>query len=206
MSITTKARAVFLLVLYSNILSATTIQEVSIDDLAINAELVFEGRCIDTVVSQIPNSRFVKTVATFEVADVIKGDYQGTTIQLEYLGGKLNGKELKVGDMQLPLVGDHGIYFVEKLNEQQVHPLLGWDQGRINISQDSNGIERVGTADDKPITSLESQSKKSPTATQSHAISTGVARGVQAVEQNNWESALSKQDFKNKIKDIINQQ
>ncbi len=193
------------LILFNNT-SATTVQEISIDDLALNAELVFEGRCIDTVTQQVPNSRFIKTVATFEVIDVVKGNYHDSTIQLEYLGGKLNGKELKIGDMHLPEQGDHGIYFVEKLNEQQIHPLLGWDQGRINISEDNNGIERVGTAANKPITSLENQTTQSRSIRQTSTNSTGVAKGIQAIESDNWTSALSKQEFKRQIKDIINQQ
>jgi hypothetical protein len=184
---------------------ATSVKEVSIDDLAINAEFIFEGRCIDTTTQQVPNSRFIKTIATFEVIDVIKGDYQDSTIQLEYLGGSFKGKELKIGDMVLPQFNDHGIYFVEKLNEQQIHPLLGWDQGRITIHNDEQGIERVGTSNHKPITSIEPKQDRSSVKSQA-AISKGVARGVQSVESINWETALKKQDFKNKIKDIINKQ
>lgn len=199
----------------SYIAHATTVKEIAIDELATTAEFIFEGRCIDTTTQQVSNSRFIKTVATFEVIDVIKGNYSELTIQLDYLGGKLNGKELKVGDMQLPEVDDHGIYFVEKLNEQQVHPLLGWDQGRINIREDVNGVERVGTSHDNPITNIQTTTDTPTPSIQSTlrdiqqsqdaGISHGVARGVQAIEQSNWESALSKQDFKNKIKDIINQ-
>ena len=49
-----------------------------------------------------------------------------------------------VADMQMPEIGELGIYFVETLSEQQIHPLFGWQQGHyLIIINSQTGRETV---------------------------------------------------------------
>lgn len=196
--------ACIIALLISNV-SATSVKEITIDDLASNAEFIFEGQCIETSTQPVSNSKFIQTVATYRILDIIKGSYSSDTIQLKFLGGIINGKKFSVGEMRLPKQGDHGIYFVETLSQQQVHPLLGWEQGYMTITTDVAGVERVGTSDNQPIQSIESLSQTSPNTTSTIRLSKGVVRGLNVAADDNWEAALSKQEFKNRITDILNQ-
>jgi hypothetical protein len=40
--------------------------------------------------------------------------------------------------MQMPETGERGIYFVENLNVQQIHPLCGWQQGHCLVIPEKN--------------------------------------------------------------------
>jgi hypothetical protein len=52
--------------------------------------------------------------------------------------------------MQMPETGERGIYFVENLNAQQIHPLCGWQQGHcLVISEKQTGQDMVIPVEDK---------------------------------------------------------
>lgn len=112
---------------------ASTVIRADLPQVAQKSQLVFEGQVISQQVRYAANGDPF-TYFTFQILDVIKGSYTASTIELAYMGGmNANGDILQVTDMQMPAVGEHGIYFVESLTRQQVHPLYGWQQGHYLV-------------------------------------------------------------------------
>ncbi len=122
---------------------ATTVLPVQIDELARNSELIFEGsvRSKEVRVSLIDGRPC--TYFLFAIEEVIKGTYQQPTIELCFTGGTLAGKTMQVSGMTMPGVGETGIYFVDALGNEPIHPLLGWHQGHYLVKKDSSQVKRV---------------------------------------------------------------
>jgi hypothetical protein len=114
--------------------------------------LVFEGRVAGLTTEQ--SGKFIYTWVEFEVIEVIKGDYTGSSLSVRYLGGQRDGKRLEVGDMQLPAFGEQGIYFLESLSQLTPHPLRGWGQGHFIIRQHKSGARQVYTSRGERVTGL----------------------------------------------------
>lgn len=122
---------------------ATTVLKVEMNELAQNAELVFEGKVLSKQVRASKSNGRPCTYFIFSVIDVIKGAYDQPEIELCFAGGTLNGLTMKVSDMTMPTVGETGIYFVDALGKEPIHPLLGWSQGHYLVKKDGAQIERV---------------------------------------------------------------
>jgi hypothetical protein len=133
--------------------NATTVLQLSFEEVVDSAELIFEGRVTDVEAVQT-GPRSIHTKVTFEVISVIKGNYANTFITLQFLGGEVDGRSLVVQGMQMPAYGDTGIFFVESLQDTLIHPLVGWSQGHFLLETDASGERRVLTADHAPVTGI----------------------------------------------------
>ncbi len=123
---------------------ASTVLKVSFEEVCNGAELIFEGRVVSKESRLSPASGNPFTYFTFEIIDVIEGSYSNSTIELGFMGGPKGEYVMTVSDMRMPEVDEEGIYFVENLSVQQVHPLCGWHQGHYLVLPDpSGGEERV---------------------------------------------------------------
>jgi len=122
---------------------ATTVLKVGMNELAQNAEFIFEGRVLSRQVRVSKASPRPCTYFTFQIMDVVKGQYDKPQIELCFAGGTINGITMKVSGMLMPGVGETGIYFVDALANEPVHPLLGWSQGHYLVETDSADIQRV---------------------------------------------------------------
>ena len=124
--------------------NATTILKLDFEQVCKGAELIFEGRVISKETRLSPASGNPFTYFIFEIIDIIKGSYPESTIQLAFMGGEKDGHVMSVRGMRLPEVNERGIFFVESTKNEQVHPLIGWDQGHyLVLSDPSNGEEMV---------------------------------------------------------------
>lgn len=119
---------------------ATSIQQVNLEQAINGAELIFEGKAMHKEIRISPDNGKPFTYFTFQILDVIKGAYPSNTIELGFMGGPKGKFTLKVSDMRMPELGERGIYFVEQVHVQQVHPLYGWSQGHYVVipSQQKN--------------------------------------------------------------------
>ena len=129
---------------------ASTVSQVSIQEIVGKSEVVFEGKVIRLEAVRPNGSNDIFTKVTFAVTDVIKGSHDSSTVSLYFMGGTIGPLTLSISDMQIPKKGERGIYFVASIANRQVHPLYGWNQGRFLILNDRNGIPRVHTAQGKP--------------------------------------------------------
>jgi hypothetical protein len=170
---------------------ATSILSLSFNQVVNKSALVFEGTVIDQEVSSNPFGQQIMTYVTFNVTDVIKGEYSQSTIRLGFLGGKLENRGLFISGLNVPALGEHGIYFVAP--GHRIHPLVGWSQGHFLVKNKESGVQvqtSRGTTVSKVVKKLVS----------SQMISKGIADGI--ITNSTTEQALTLQEFKTSIKTI----
>jgi hypothetical protein len=117
----------------------------STEELLAAAELVFEGTVVATEVRPAQDGRRIHTLVRFAVADVLKGSAPLGEITLRYLGGRSGSRRLEVAGMEVPALGERGLWFVESTTRPLVHPLVGWEQGCLLIEADARGRDRLRT-------------------------------------------------------------
>ena len=179
---------------FSPVARATSVIEVSLDQMLQHSALVFEGQVTRVQVRE-NSRRDIQTLVTFEIIDVIKGEVKGKTITLGFLGGQIADRKLSVVEMQMPELNERGIYFVESPARNQVHPLYGWSQGHLRIEQDTAGTERVLTRSGRPVRGAEHTSGTHP-----GRLSNGAARGLILGDSTDISTALDRQGFKQRLR------
>ena len=149
--------------------SATTLLKLDIDQVAREAELVFEGEVLNHEVRTETSTGLINTYITFLVLDVIKGDSPTATIELKFTGGTLNGETTKVDGLTIPEPGEQGIYFVESTSNNLINPLVGWSQGHFLIKE-IDGERIIYTAGHNPVIDVQSIASIPPSIKRPHAI------------------------------------
>tara|TARA_B110000093_G_scaffold98558_1_gene106039 strand:+ start:362 stop:907 length:546 start_codon:yes stop_codon:yes gene_type:complete len=177
-----------------------------IDDVAAKAEMVFEGEVIQSQAQLDSSSGIINTYITFRIIDLVKGDFNGDSIELKFTGGELNGEIVEVSGSTLPKLGESGIYFVESTSADMLNPLMGWSQGHFLIKTEG-GRRTVHTVNDNPVTQIQSVSAiplviKAPNKLiqDNEGIAAGVTVKSRALTKN---QALSADEFKRQILDML---
>lgn len=175
-------------------LHATVLQRQSLSDLARKAEFIFEGQPVGSAVEALPDGQGARTCFTFKVIEVIAGSRPGNTVRLCFFGGMVGGRGFAVSDLDMPKVGEYGIYLVESTGQPMLNPLIGWDQGHFLVAKDSAGTLRVTTADHRRITRV-APVAAGPTAPEIVSPSGATAAGVTADDRPELTGAVSRDDF-----------
>jgi len=123
---------------------ATTILELSFEELVAQSQLIFQGNVISTDVSEIDGLLY--TNVHFASSELLKGEVENNEITLRFLGGNEGNAAVSVAGQYIPAVGDHGIYFVSTSNSNQINPLTGWHQGAFLIETAANGAASLNLA------------------------------------------------------------
>ena len=192
----------------SKSLFATTVLKMDIDQIAIKAELVFEGEVLLRESRREPNSGIINTYVTFSILDVIKGSYGANTIELKFTGGSIGNEVVEVNGLLIPVEGEQGIYFVESINRNLITPLIGWSQGHF-IVQEENGRRIVYTVDNRPVTDIQSVSSIPPTIKKLSSViksDSDVATGVLVGENQEvitLEEPLLVEELKSRVLEMI---
>jgi hypothetical protein len=190
---------------------ATTLVQLSFDEVVASSELVFEGRVV-SVEARETGPRSIHSFVTFEIMEIIKGDLIASTLELRYLGGRVGNRQMEVIDINVPVPGETGIYFVESMREMQIHPLVGWSQGHFLIRQDDSGIHRIHSAGDRAIQTVASESAVVTRARRSAPPAPlildheGVARGVEIQVVTDNSIPMSASAFKALVRDVSQRQ
>jgi hypothetical protein len=183
---------------------AASVRQTSVGEMLDACELIFEGEAIATGVEESEDGRHLFTWVDFAVLDVVKGPTRSTLgprLRLHFLGGALEDRVLQVGGMVVPEVGERGLYFVESLARRQVHPLYGWDQGRLRLLRDAGGVPRVVSADGRPVVGVQpGGAGGSAIQRRSTELSEGVAHELQLAVGAGLEGALSAGDLKARLR------
>lgn len=193
-----------LLVLFSlqtSIVNASSVQQVAVDDMLEIAELIFEGR-VTAVESRWNNGRTaINTLVTFNIIDVIHGDYANSSIVLQFAGGSADGLTMQIEGIIYPQLGETGIYFIEETDRALVNPIVGWSQGHFLISEDANGEQRMLTAEREPI--IEMNDDPAPAQALSEGVAAGLITNKSAAQV---ASGMSKTSFKQQLKAKLSNQ
>jgi len=177
---------------------ASSVREVSMDEMLQQSQLVFEGT-VTAVKGRENSQKRIHTYVTFEVKDTIKGDYPGDTLTLRFLGGTVGDVTMKVSDMRLPQEGEHGIYFVESLERFQVNPLYGWSQGHFIVEYDDTGIRRIMTNRRLPVVGIRDymlDGKITQGESRVPVLSKGVARDIIVAQERKDNKGMLVDEFK----------
>lgn len=178
----------------------STVRQITIADMANSSALIFEGSVIG--VRSVYEHKRIYSLINFAISDVISGDYTTGNIELRYLGGRIGEQELRVGEMEMPQMGEQGIYFVESLKKPGVHPLRGWGQGHFRILFNSrSGKREVLTASGQKVSAVlrqvEGLSGKSV-----DKFNSRVARGIGIAEFES-DQPLTVEAFKDQIRALL---
>lgn len=195
-----------LLLICSMSANGTTILGMDIDEVAQQAEFIFEGEVILNETRQDSGTGIISSYVTFSIRDVVKGDYDAESVELKFMGGVFNGQIVEVSGLRIPQLGEQGIYFVESLSRDLINPLLGWSQGHFLIVEE-DGVRRISTIDNKAVTDVASVSAIPAAIKKPQALIEGnsdVAAGIMTESSPIMiERALTVEEFKLRIADII---
>ena len=173
--------------------NATMLQRQSLADLAKKAEFIFEGQPASRAIEALPDGQGARTCYTFNVMQAIAGSHPGSTVRLCFLGGMIGNTGFAVSDLNMPTVGEHGIYLVESTGQALVNPLIGWDQGHFLVAKDKAGAFRITTADHRRVTGLTPDASKPTAAAPEIASASGAtAAGVTADSQTDLSGAMTR--------------
>ena len=98
------------------------------------------------------DTRRIVTVVTFAVADVIAGS-AGPELQLEFLGGEIDGERLAVDGQPRFTPGDEEVLFVADIGHT-ICPVVAMSYGRYLVIRDPDGQPVVARDSGVPLTSL----------------------------------------------------
>jgi len=177
---------------------ASSVLEVSLDEMLQQSQLVFEGT-VTAINAKEDSQKRIHTYVTFEINDIIKGKYPGNTLTLRFLGGTVDGLTMTVSDMRLPQQGEHGIYFVESVERYQVNPLYGWSQGHFIVERDDTGIGRITTNRRLPVVGVMDytpEEKMTQGEERQQALSKGVARDIVVAKEGKGSRGITLDEFK----------
>lgn len=181
----------------ASLVSASSIKQLDINELLINAELVFEGRVTAKKASWNESRTDIYTYVDFEVFDVIVGEYTGSILTLQFVGGTVDGATVNIQGSELPKLNERGIYFVESTTESLVNPLLGWSQGHFVMQADDLGEQRMLTQNKQAVVKMQAEELKES------YLSKGVVTGVEAQDVSTvtpLQNAMTASDFKAQLR------
>jgi hypothetical protein len=175
---------------------ATTLQRQSLSDLAKKAEFVFEGQPVSRSVEALPDGQGARTCFTFNVIQAIAGTHPGNTVRLCFFGGMVADRGFAVSDLNMPTIGEHGVYLVESTSQPMLNPLIGWDQGHFLVTKDNTGVLRVTTADHRRVTGLAPEAAQPTESAPAIGSASGAtAAGVAVDDQPDLSGAMSRDAF-----------
>ncbi len=189
----------FGLLLLPGLLFASTLRQSDLSEINRDAELVFEGRVVATRIDHQPGTRAVHTWVKFEILDVVKGQFDQPYLELSFLGGTSGDISVNVSDMQIPKMGEHGVYFVENTNKAMVNPLRGWDEGHFLVQYDRKlKRQQITTLSGQPVFDVNARAVRGSAL----KISNGVAKGVITSAPSIQALPLAPAQFKAKIREM----
>jgi len=110
---------------------ATTVERVTIEDLAKKARSIVQGKVRGARTYWSANGKVILTTYTIDVEEAIKGQ-PGRTVELTTLGGQIGDVTLYVAGMPAFHSGERAIVFVEQSGSYSV--VSGLSQGKFTIS------------------------------------------------------------------------
>lgn len=117
---------------------ATVLLQLGFEELVAQSGFIFAGTVIDHR-TEVQGEQLY-TFVSFAIDEVVKGVAPGDTVELRFLGGDVATAGMKVEGQFIPDAGARGVFFVAGLDEFQVNPLTGWQQGYFPLIADG-GID-----------------------------------------------------------------
>ncbi len=131
----------------STAVHATTVEKLTLDDLAARAEEIVQG--VVRTSRTYWSGKLILTTTTIEVTEAIKGK-PTRTMEITTVGGQIGDTVLHVGGMPVFVSGETTIVFVGKSNGYLT--VLGLGQGKFTVSNGevANSPSELTFPDGKP--------------------------------------------------------
>ncbi len=129
--------------------SATVLRLITEDDQIRQSQTIFRGRAekIDVARESRGEGLVVVSTVRFQPLAVYKGSPPSSVI-LKFLGGKIDGKTMKVDGMPRFDVGGEYVLFVSA-GTNRACPIVGWSDGSLTVDRQKNPAGVVSVASDK---------------------------------------------------------
>jgi hypothetical protein len=115
---------------------ATVIQQKTLEDMLIEADLVAIAQVTEVQAFATTNQQYAYTYVTLGGLDVLQGAYDQPTLTLRTDGGPLGSNQwLRIAGMPRFQQGEKVVVFV-KGNAERICPLVGWEQGVLRVVKD----------------------------------------------------------------------
>lgn len=131
-----------LALLGANMASATTVMKFSMKDLAVKSSSVVVGR-VEDAVARYDTNKEIYTYITLKVLDPVKGSHKDDIITIRQLGGVVDHIASVVPGMPTFRKGEEVVVFLSQKDKAGYPWVMGLQQGKFTISEDSNGTKRV---------------------------------------------------------------
>ena len=118
-----------LMMFFSRVASPTSVLPLDFDQLLQDAQIVFQGRCLENREEIDPELNMRVTYTTFEVEDTLKGVADQPHV-IKQMGGKKGNERMLVQGVLAFKPGQSYIVFLYGVSEQGFSSPVGLDQGR----------------------------------------------------------------------------
>ena len=190
------------LLLLASAAGASSIRRAELPAMLAGSELIVQARVsgLREDTSKAASGKLY-TFVSLEIEDVLKGSVApGERIELRYLGGEVNGRRMVVSDMNIPPLGERGVYFIKTREPRYLHPLYGWEQGHFLVINDPMGGEqRVRTAHGALVHGLGVEQ----TGARTPGLSRGVAAGVLTTPSALGQAPMTLGGFKSTLRSML---
>lgn len=133
--------------------SASVIAEITTQEAARQANLIFVGKVVSKQGQWEEGRRRIWTLYRVEVEQWIAGERRPKTLTLRFLGGVVNGVGMRVSDMPELRVGER-VLLLCKDQPGLYCPVVGWWQGKFAVVKDDAGRDIVGDHQGRPLTAV----------------------------------------------------
>lgn len=119
---------------------AATVLPVSLDHMADNAAVIFEGTCVGNRTERDEGTGLVVTYTLFSVRDAIKGT-PGAVHEIKQVGGTMpdSGMAFRVDGVPTFAVGESYVVFLAGVSKAGFSSPIGLSQGRFAVSHEAAG-------------------------------------------------------------------
>jgi len=135
-----------LLLILPNILQATTVQRLSLEELTKRAHSIVMGKVRRSRTAWSNNGKLILTTYTVDVQESFKGQ-PGSSIELTTIGGRIGDLTLYVAGMPALHDGESAILFLEQTGAYST--VMGLSQGKFTVANGevSNSVGELNFAD-----------------------------------------------------------
>jgi len=122
---------------------ATTVQKLTLQDLAKKSDSIVMARVDDAVASWDAGHKEIYTFITLNVLQPVKGNQGATTITLRQLGGTVGNIASVVPGMPSFRKGEEVVVFLTQKDAAGYPWVMGLEQGKYTVTTGKNGVKMV---------------------------------------------------------------
>lgn len=141
----------FTILIFSSLNMAGNAWSADLGALSKNAQLILVGKVLGTQCKWAETTPTILSHTTFEIEKCIKGGLKpGDKITIQTYGGNINGMKQKVANAPTFQDGDHGLVFLNPMEQNLYHVYQGKDgvipvmmKGDKSVTKEGKGLSHL---------------------------------------------------------------